>query len=855
MATSTIVQQQTKPIISAQANQWSTGICDCFDDLPDCCCAFWCFECFACFTAQRFGECLCLPLLDWTACVPPISLATRVAVRHRYGIQGSICGDCLYVSFCNVCSWCQMSREMKRRQQTLTIITTQSEVMTSQYLVVTSHPGTSGVIRPGRVIRFQSAQVRRALRSAVTMAMNVVIQQAPVVTSQSSEWSTGLFDCFKDMKVCCLFYWCFPCMACRTAQKFGECLCLPLIDTISQAVMIMLDVPIIVPAIGLSTRVAVRHKYGIPGTIAGDCVQATFCSVCSWCQIARELDHRSKPLKIINFQPAPVMMQPVAMTTPPTFMPPPPGGMTAPPTFMAPPPTVTASAPSFEEDSHRDSRRHRKQTEMGVYSWLLLLLSVCWLLPPRGCHGSRILVVPVDGSHWVNMEVLVRELHSRGHHLTVLRPSNSWFIRESAPHYDSITVMMGESEVGLGFFHGMVGRVLEARKRGPVLRFLHQQKELAALLRTAHRATCRMVTTLLEDCSLVAQLKDTQFDLMLTDPAMPTGTLLAHYLHLPLVYNARWTSFGRYATNFLQERLVILPLYRELLRLHFPPGADLPSMQRAADLWLMRTDFVFDFPRPTMPNVVYIGGFQCRPARPLPPELEEFMQSSGEHGVVVMSLGTLISALPMEITERIAAALARLPQKVVWRYVGKKPSTLGNNTLLLDWLPQNDLLGHPKTRAFLAHGGTNGLYEAIYHGVPVLGLPLLFDQFDNVLRLQVRGAARALEAATLSTEEVLEALRGVLKNPSYRRAMQGLSRLHRDRPLSPLHSAIFWIEYVIRHRGATHLRSAAYHLPWYSYHSLDVAALLLALAGASLWAVLTACRLLSPRLVPRHRKT
>ncbi|XP_036379662.1 UDP-glucuronosyltransferase 2A1-like [Megalops cyprinoides] len=526
---------------------------------------------------------------------------------------------------------------------------------------------------------------------------------------------------------------------------------------------------------------------------------------------------------------------------------------------------------------------------MGVYSWLLLLLSVCWLLPHRGCRGSRILVVPVDGSHWVNMEVLVRELHSRGHHLTVLRPSDSWFIAKSAPHYDSITVMMGESEVGLGFFHGMVGQVLEARKRGPVLRFLHQQKELAALLRIAHRATCRMLTTLLEDHSLVAQLKDTQFDLMLTDPAMPAGTVLAHYLHLPLVYNARWTSFGeghfeiapsppsyvpvpgselgdhmglrerarnllQYATNFLQERLVILPLYRELLRLHFPPGADLPSMQRAADLWLMRTDFVFEFPRPTMPNVVYMGGFQCRPPRPLPPELEEFMQSSGEHGVVVMSLGTLISALPMEITERIAAALARLPQKVVWRYVGKKPSTLGNNTLLLDWLPQNDLLGHPKTRAFLAHGGTNGLYEAIYHGVPVLGLPLLFDQFDNVLRLQLRGAARVLEAATLSTEEVLEALQGVLENPSYRHSMQRLSRLHRDRPLSPLHSAIFWIEYVIRHRGAAHLRSVAYRLPWYSYHSLDVAALLLALAGASLWAVLTACRLLRPRLVPRHRK-
>lgn len=64
----------------------------------------------------------------------------------------------------------------------------------------------------------------------------------------------------------------------------------------------------------------------------------------------------------------------------------------------------------------------------------------------------------------------------------------------------------------------------------------------------------------------------------------------------------------------------------------------------------------------------------------------------------------------------------------------ERPSSLGNNTLLLHWLPQSNLLGQPKT-CVVAHGGTNGLEKAIYNGVPVLGLPLLFDQFGNVWRL------------------------------------------------------------------------------------------------------------------------
>lgn len=487
---------------------------------------------------------------------------------------------------------------------------------------------------------------------------------------------------------------------------------------------------------------------------------------------------------------------------------------------------------------------------------------------------------PEDGSHWVNMQVILKELHAHGHDITVVRSSRSWYIQNSSPLYKFINVNLTNIEDGSSrLFETLLERSLALRRMTPILRFFEQQKDLKTMLEIFHGGALSIISTMLDDSALMGKLKDAKFDLMLTDPAFPAGVLLAHYLHLPMVYNVRWLNIGdahmaiapstpsyvpmvnslfsdrmdflqrtenilRYMSSILQEQFVILPIYNELLKRHFPPGADLLTMQRSAEIWLMRVDFIFEFPRPSMPNVVYIGGFQCRPAEPILTELEEFMQSSGEHGVVVMSLGVMVTALPKPITEAIAAAFAKLPQKIIWRYVGEPPSSLGNNTLLLKWLPQNNLLGHPKTCAFVSHGGTNGIYEAIYHGIPVLLLPLLFDQFDNAIRLETRGAARVLQVTTLTSEEFLKALKDVIKNPSYKSNMQKLSELHRDQPIPPLDSATFWIEYVIRHKGAQHLHSEGSRLPWYSYHNLDVVGFLTAIVLAVLWALLYSVKFL-----------
>ncbi|XP_069313540.1 UDP-glucuronosyltransferase 2B4-like isoform X3 [Eulemur rufifrons] len=261
---------------------------------------------------------------------------------------------------------------------------------------------------------------------------------------------------------------------------------------------------------------------------------------------------------------------------------------------------------------------------------------------------------------------------------------------------------------------------------------------------------------------------------------------------------------------------------------------------KKADMWLIRNYWDFDFPRPLLPNFHFIGGHHCKPAKPLPKEMEDFVQSSGENGVVVFSLGSMISNMTEERANVIASALAQIPQKVLWRFDGNKPDALGSNTQMYKWLPQNDLLGHPKTKAFITHGGANGVYEAIYHGVPMVGIPLFADQPDNIAHMKAKGAAVRVDINTLSSTDLLNALKTVINDPMYKENAMKLSRIHHDQPMKPLDRAVFWIEFVMRHKGAKHLRVAAHDLTWFQYHSLDVIGFLLACVATAIF-IFTKC--------------
>ncbi|XP_033946225.1 UDP-glucuronosyltransferase 2A1-like [Pseudochaenichthys georgianus] len=499
--------------------------------------------------------------------------------------------------------------------------------------------------------------------------------------------------------------------------------------------------------------------------------------------------------------------------------------------------------------------------EQHVSVCVLLILSVTW-----SANGGNILVWYTEGSHWINMKPVLETLVDRGHQVKVLVPSTSMFMNSSEPSrfgYEPFNVSVSKETIEEFFEEFLYFSVYEMHTMSYVQLYIR----FIDVMKLNMHYTFKVLDGVLKSETIMNKLKEGKYDLLLADPIYPGSDLVAEILGIPLVFSLRFSianicerhcgqlpappsfvpgamskltdkmDFSERVWNFLfyalQDIVMSNIFFKDIDKYYSEvkgtPTSACETMGRA-DIWLMRSYWDFDFPRPFLPNFKFVGGIHCRPAKPLPEDMEEFVQSSRDAGIVVFTLGSFIKNITTEKGNMIASALAQIPQKVLWKYSGEKPATLGANTRIYDWIPQNDLLGHPKTRAFITHGGANGIYEAIYHGVPMVGIPLFGDQPHNMVHMKTKGAALSVEFNSMKTEDLRDAVNTVINEKSYKENVMRLSSIFHDRPMNPRDEAVFWIEFTMRNKGAKHLRVQAHELTWYQYHSLDVLAFLLAIA-------------------------
>lgn len=226
--------------------------------------------------------------------------------------------------------------------------------------------------------------------------------------------------------------------------------------------------------------------------------------------------------------------------------------------------------------------------------------------------------------------------------------------------------------------------------------------------------------------------------------------------------------------------------------------------------------------------MIEVGGLQIKDKpSPLPEDVRQWIEGA-EEGVIFFSLGTNLfsSSMPPEMLSAILQTFRTLKQRIIWKWDTQDMPNKPANVMLKDWLPQDDILAHPNVRLFIMHGGLGGIAEALFHGVPLVGIPMFGDQPVNLAKVEKEGWAYVLKHTEVTVETFSKAVNEVLHNPRYRDSVQRLSELFRDRPQSAMDTAVYWAEYVIRHKGAPHLRYPGADMNFFKRHSLDVLALL-----------------------------
>ncbi|XP_004701743.2 LOW QUALITY PROTEIN: UDP-glucuronosyltransferase 1A8-like [Echinops telfairi] len=269
-------------------------------------------------------------------------------------------------------------------------------------------------------------------------------------------------------------------------------------------------------------------------------------------------------------------------------------------------------------------------------------------MPPADswlCRAGKLLVVPMDGSHWFTMRAVVEKLVHRGHELVIVMPEVSWRLDAAF----NITVKTYSTSYTLEDLDREFKVYTDSQWK-------IRHSNLFSLLMTPSNGVfeyffshCR---SLFKDKKLVEFIKESSFDAVFTDPFDLCGLIIAKYFSLPSVIFSRGTFchhleeatlspsplsyvprglFGfsdtmtflervRNQVYHLEEHLFCPYFFKDVLEM---ASEILQTPVTAYDLyshtsvWLLRSDFVLDYPKPVMPNMIFIGGINCHQTKPL----------------------------------------------------------------------------------------------------------------------------------------------------------------------------------------------------------------------------------------------
>ena len=283
-----------------------------------------------------------------------------------------------------------------------------------------------------------------------------------------------------------------------------------------------------------------------------------------------------------------------------------------------------------------------------------------------------------------------------------------------------------------------------------------------------------------------------------------TGPTVAELLHLPyfvistsVPHNfgwnpSPWLSPKDYSGSWLdrlQKALLDLSVFRikgpvrgvvDRYR-HHVGLSSVSELQRLYPCLAQITQFpeCLDIPRPTLPaNFHYTGPFVSKTTRP---RVEFPWNRLDGRPLIYAALGTTRN-IQAPIFSMIAEACRDLNAQLVISLGGRFDpdsfSDLPGAPIVVRYAPQLDLL--KLAAAVITHAGPNTVLETLTEGVPMVAIPIAYDQPAVAARLARLQIAEVLSPRGLSAQKIRAALVSILNDPHHRDSAQRIGAIIRS---------------------------------------------------------------------------
>lgn len=357
---------------------------------------------------------------------------------------------------------------------------------------------------------------------------------------------------------------------------------------------------------------------------------------------------------------------------------------------------------------------------------------------------------------------------------------------------------------------------------------------------------------------LLNQLSKSGFQFAIVDfVAAECRYILPFYLGIPYgTYSIPWFAwlyrvprlqsftpyFGDSNSNEMTFYQRLSTLLREVIFMYFcesltdfsqeflPPGSEQMStvkLMEKANLWFFLEDLSVNYPNANMPNTVSVGDIMVNnDVKALPKDVQEFI---GGKDTAIVSFGSYFDHVPDFLIKRFCESFKHFSGKMKFIWKLNKPLNEAcpgsDNILILKWLPQNDLLAHPKVRFFITHGGLNSIIESVNHEKPMIIMPVALDQPHNAAVARSKGYAITMSLPSFTVDELVNGIDDISNDPIYIEKVKFYSQILKDKPDRPGQRASRLIEHLLKY-GDEHLRTSAYKLTPLQFIMADVMAFL-----------------------------